>query len=334
MTARLLAVPLALALMMAAAPPEARAHPLAPALLKIELGADPTAGGAHAIVLRWPTDARAPRVLADGCAVTPLAVAVEGEAHVRRERWVCGAGATVRLVADPSEPPVVVELEGPAGNRSAVLDAAHPTAALDVDGAIGETIVRWLGLGVDHLLSGPDHLLLVLGLCALIGFRRRLAVAVTAFTLGHSLSLALAATGVVTLPSAVVEVAIAATLVLLGLELATAATRPPGSRGVIARWPWLGGTAVGLVHGLGFAGGLRALGLPDAGVAPALVGFNLGLEVAQLGFIAALGLATLGLRAAAPRRLRATLTAARVVTAAGWLVGVAGAAWLLDRALP
>ncbi|MFO0744833.1 MAG: HupE/UreJ family protein [Myxococcota bacterium] len=244
--------------------------------------------------------------------------------------WRCGPDASVRLLADPSEPPLVLEVVSPDGVRTAVLDAAHPRASLSAPADGLAVFGQWLGLGVEHLATGLDHVLLVLGLCALIGFRARLIAALTAFTLGHSLSLALAATGLVTLPPAAVEVAIAATLVLLGLELATRPAAPGRARpGPLARWPWAGGVAIGLVHGLGFAAALRALGLPDAHVGGALVGFNLGLELAQLAFVAALGLAVL-----TARRLARGTTRWPIASAAGWLIGIAGAAWVLDRALP
>jgi hypothetical protein len=128
-------------------------------------------------------------------------------------------------------------------------------------------------LGVDHIFSGFDHLLFVAGLLLVAPSVGHLARVVTAFTLAHSISLALGVTGVVGAPPWLVEPAIAATVVFVGVENLV---RPmPRGRAPVA-------FAFGLVHGLGFAGTLSMFGLTGTALVPALAGFNLGVEAGQL----------------------------------------------------
>jgi hypothetical protein len=131
-------------------------------------------------------------------------------------------------------------------------------------------------LGVQHILSGIDHLLFVAGLLFLVGFNRRLLGTITAFTLAHSLTLALSALGLLTLRPAPVEACIALSIVLVAgealRERQTLATRLPS----------LVSFLFGLVHGLGFAGALKGIGLPQKHLSVALLCFNVGVEIGQL----------------------------------------------------
>jgi len=131
-------------------------------------------------------------------------------------------------------------------------------------------------LGVEHILSGIDHLLFVIGLLCLVGFRRQLVWTITAFTAAHSLTLASASLGWLTLRSAPVEACIALSIVLVASE----ALR---DRQTLARrLPALVSFLFGLVHGLGFAGALKEIGLPENHLWVALLTFNLGVEFGQL----------------------------------------------------
>jgi hypothetical protein len=131
-------------------------------------------------------------------------------------------------------------------------------------------------LGIEHIMSGIDHLLFVIGLLFLVGFRRRLVGTITAFTLAHSLTLACSVLGVISLRSAPVEACIALSIVLVASE----ALR---ERETLARrFPALVAFLFGLVHGLGFAGALREVGLPQHNLALPLLTFNLGVEIGQL----------------------------------------------------
>ena len=174
-------------------------------------------------------------------------------------------------------------------------------------------------LGIDHLASGLDHLLFVTGLLLLVSGGRRILLAVTAFTVGHSATLALAVLGIARLPTAVVEIGIAASLVALAAELASEA---PGRR----CHPWLLALLFGLLHGFGFAGALREAGLPADAIPLALFSFNLGIEIGQLAFVV-LALSAVFLARACLDRIPAAVS--RVPT---YAIGSLGAFWCLERA--
>jgi hydrogenase/urease accessory protein HupE len=181
----------------------------------------------------------------------------------------------------------------------------------------------FFGLGVEHLATGLDHVLFVTGLVCLVRRGRRLFSAITAFTAGHSVTLALAVLGVVRLPSGLVEVGIAGSLVWLALEIVRA--RGAVASGLLSRRPWLMAFGFGLLHGLGFAGALREAGLPQQEIPLALFTFNLGIEAGQLGLVALLLLAARALRPApVPWRNLAPRFAAEAI-------GVLGVFFCLER---
>lgn len=134
----------------------------------------------------------------------------------------------------------------------------------------------YLVLGVEHILGGIDHLAFVVGLLFLVGFRRQLVWTITAFTVAHSLTLVLSALGWLTLRPPPVEATIALSIMLVAGEALH--DRPTLAR----RWPALVAFLFGLVHGLGFAGALSAIGLPQKHLLPALLTFNAGVELGQL----------------------------------------------------
>ena len=177
-------------------------------------------------------------------------------------------------------------------------------------------------LGIEHILTGPDHLLFVLGLLLLIAEWRLLLWTLTSFTLGHSVTLSLAALGFVHVPPGPVEVGIAASIVVLGVELAR---DPAASPSRLQRRPWGMAATFGLLHGLGFAGALAAAGLPDGEIPLALFSFNLGIEIGQLTFVVAaiaLGIAVgplLAARGAIRRRVPA------------YVIGSLAAFWVFER---
>lgn len=171
--------------------------------------------------------------------------------------------------------------------RVYTLTGGQPTVRLygsaDDERGVGEIASAYALLGVEHILSGFDHLLFVIGLLFLVGFQRRLVWTITAFTAAHSLTLASAAMGWVTLRSAPVEACIALSIVLVAAE----ALR---SRQTLARrLPALVAFIFGLVHGLGFAGALQEIGLPQNHLVVALLTFNLGVEAGQLLTVAVAG---------------------------------------------
>jgi hydrogenase/urease accessory protein HupE len=140
----------------------------------------------------------------------------------------------------------------------------------------GEIAKTYIVLGVEHILGGIDHLLFVASLLFLVGFRRRLIATITAFTLAHSLTLACSVFGWITLRSPPVEASIALSIVLVAAESLRA-------RETLARrLPALVSFLFGLVHGLGFAGALKDVGLPESHLPLALLCFNVGVELGQL----------------------------------------------------
>jgi hypothetical protein len=140
----------------------------------------------------------------------------------------------------------------------------------------GEIARAYTILGIEHILSGVDHLLFVAGLLFLVGFRRRLIGTISAFTLAHSLTLACSVFGLISLRPAPVEAAIAMSIVLVASE----ALRERDT--LAGRLPALVSFIFGLVHGLGFAGALKSVGLPQRHLPMALLCFNVGVELGQL----------------------------------------------------
>jgi hypothetical protein len=146
-------------------------------------------------------------------------------------------------------------------------------------------VERYGRAGIEHFLLDFDHLLFVLGLLLLVQGGGKLVKTITAFTVGHSLALALAVLDVVTVPTAPVGALIAASIVFVALEL----TRSPEAPHTMSRrYPWAVAFAFGLLHGLGFADALAQIGLPANAAAWAVLGFNLGVEAGQLAFVLAL----------------------------------------------
>ena len=134
-------------------------------------------------------------------------------------------------------------------------------------------------LGVEHILLGFDHLLFVLALLFLVEGWRRLLGTITAFTVAHSLTLAAATFGWVQVPQAPVEAVIALSIMFVAVEILH---RQRGRTGIATRKPWVVAFVFGLLHGLGFAGALREIGLPDDAIPLALAFFNVGVEAGQL----------------------------------------------------
>ncbi len=172
--------------------------------------------------------------------------------------------------------------------------------------------------GIHHIAIGPDHILFIIGLLLLGGSLPRLLAIVTAFTAGHSVTLALATLNIVTLPSRLVEPAIALSIVYVGADNLLV-----GSRGRDVR-PWVA-LFFGLVHGFGFASVLRETGLPATALGLSLFSFNVGVELGQavIVVVVASGLYLL--------RDRNAPLAARLATVGSIVVMLAGAFWFVER---
>jgi hydrogenase/urease accessory protein HupE len=182
----------------------------------------------------------------------------------------------------------------------------------------------YTALGIEHILTGFDHLCFVLALVLAVGFNRRLLWTVTAFTLAHSITLALATLGVIHVPRPPVEATIALSIVFVANEIVQ---QQRGHIGLASRWPWLIAFCFGLLHGLGFAGALAEIGLPANSIPLALLFFNIGVEIGQLLFIAAVVVATRLILMLAASRVdlrRATMVPA-------YLIGGLSSYWLIER---
>jgi hydrogenase/urease accessory protein HupE len=145
---------------------------------------------------------------------------------------------------------------------------------------MGEIASAYAVLGVEHILGGFDHLMFVLSLLFLVSFNRRLVLTISAFTLAHSLTLALSALGLLTLRSPPVEATIALSIMLVAAEALNK------EQTLSRRWPAMVAFLFGLVHGLGFAGALADIGLPQNHLFVALLTFNVGVELGQLLVVA------------------------------------------------
>ncbi len=194
-----------------------------------------------------------------------------------------------------------------------------------------EVVTTYLHLGIEHILFGFDHLLFVLALVILVRDWRRIAVSVTAFTVAHSLTLAAATLGFVNLPGPPVEAAIALSIVLVAAEIVN---RSRGEASLTVRRPWLVAFSFGLLHGLGFAGALAEVGLPQHAIPLALLGFNLGVEIGQMLFVAVvLTMGWLLSRVASLPFLSAVVQRPLDVVEVGaaYAIGAVAAYWLIER---
>ena len=193
----------------------------------------------------------------------------------------------------------------------------------------------YLVLGIEHILTGVDHLLFVLGLLLLVRGFGRLVKTVSAFTVAHSVTLALATLGFVHVPSPPVEAVIALSIVFVAKEIVRSRGRSASTQpSLTERQPWLVAFSFGLLHGLGFAGGLSEVGLPEGHIPLALLLFSIGVEVGHFGFIAVVfALMALGRRAMQWLRLPALRSNQSAVLRLlpPYAIGGTAMFWLIER---
>lgn len=284
----------------------ASAHPLAPALLQIE------AVDAQDYALHWR---RSPQSFAGLERWPELPASCEPRGEVRTQVDALAAVDSRWRVHCPfsdwsgqrlafsglqgSGVEVIVRVRQHDGRRiDALLSSGDEQLQLPAARAEPPVLLAYLRLGLSHLLSGWDHLLFIAGLVLLLRQPRALLITATAFTVGHSLTLSLAALQLLRVPPALAELGIALSILLLAVAL----LRGPQAKGLWQRRPWWLAAGFGLLHGLGFAGALQEIGLPQDALLPALLGFNLGIECGQLLLIVVM-LAVLALGARLPWRL-------------------------------
>jgi hydrogenase/urease accessory protein HupE len=322
-----LGVVLGLMLQMFLAAP-ATAHELRPAYLEIKEAAP----DAFAVV--WKVPARGEMRLGlylrlpDTChpKAEPTRT-IEGGAYLERWTAFCDGGLKGREIAIDGLQATMTDALARIAYQDGTIEIARlkPDApAFTVAGVQSglEVAATYFWLGVDHILAGADHLLFVLALMLLIRSSWTLVKTITAFTVAHSLTLAGATLGYVSLPQAPVEVTIALSIAFLASELVKT---KPGERRLSESHPWVVAFAFGLLHGFGFAGALGEIGLPRSDVAIALLTFNLGVEAGQLAFVAAV----LVVFAVIAALVKVPIPATRI--AAAYLIGTTATVWLLTR---
>lgn len=268
----------------------AQAHRFAPTLLQlVELGP-----GSYNVVWKTPAQATSPIPLMP---VWPEACTVVGASPAQPEGT--GLVTSLQLRCDGLEAAGLVGqklgVNGLAANQATVmlmltlldgrqyqqvLNAEQPQFTVPEEPGAGRVMQDYTLLGIDHIWTGIDHLLFVFGLLLLVGSNVRLLWTITAFTVGHSVTLSLVTLGFFNYPVALVEFTIAVSIFWLAVALTQSE-----ERSLFRRHPWWLAGGFGLLHGMGFAGALAETGLPAGNVPLALLFFNIGIELGQIAFI-------------------------------------------------
>lgn len=280
---------LILGLTMGAAPMPASSHEVRPALVSIA----ERPGGRYEIIWKQPTM---------GEVAVRLVPRISGGVLDRAPSEVQGAGdfqLTVWRDIDPGKgglegrtlqieglgetiTDVLVEITLADGSTDQeILHPQDPRMTLHFHGS-GLAVLAYIRLGIEHILTGVDHLAFVLGLTLLVRRRMMLVKTITAFTLAHSITLAATTLHVLVVRPALIEALVALSVLFVAVELVEGYR---GKTGLATRYPWLIALVFGLLHGAAFAGALADIGMPPNAIAPALLLFNVGVEVGQLMFI-------------------------------------------------
>ena len=319
---------LAICLALLAVSIPAAAHELRPAYLDLR----ETSPGVFAVV--WKAPARGDRRLGIEARLPDICTAqgephrsIEGNAFFERVTVACSGPLKGHDIGIDGLTATFTD----ALLRIAYADGTVETARLTPDApftqikgaqSVLQVALTYFILGVEHILEGIDHLLFVFALLLLVRDWRALVKAVTAFTLAHSITLTGATLGYMSLPQAPVEAIIALSVVFVAREIIGGER---GNGGLSGRMPWIMAFAFGLLHGFGFAGALKEVGLPQSDVPLALLSFNLGVEAGQLVFVAAV------LFAAGAARAVLRLEPRRHATTAAYAIGAIAMVWFIER---
>lgn len=309
--------------------PDAHAHEMRPALLNIT----ETRTGSFDVTWKVPT--RENRVLA----LTPIFPAHWTPLGPPSELVVPGARIQYAMYRSEASSPIgeTLAIDGLSSmqtdvllriqladgtTHSAILRPSDASFRIPAVASKGEVAGSYWRMGVTHILEGVDHLLFLLALLLIVKGFGKLLQTVTAFTLAHSLTLALATLGFVHVPPAPTEAVISLSILFLAAEIVR---NQQGEMGLTERRPWLVALAFGLFHGLGFAGALSEVGVPAHEVPLALLMFNVGVETGQILFVVAVAgaLATL-------RRLPISLPQG-AWRLAPYSIGTVAAFWTIQR---
>lgn len=273
-----------------------------------------TRGEPRLVVPLFPANCR----IVDGPHRRLAALALVGSAELACSGTVAGGRGGYREILGGGD--VLLRVAPLAAKAQSYRLTPEAPSAILVEKASRGQVWRTYGvLGVTHILAGWDHLLFVIALVLLVRRGWAVAKAVTAFTVAHSLTLAGVTLGLVGLPQAPVEALIALSIVFLAAELLR------DGPSVTLRYPWGIAFAFGLVHGFGFAGALKEIGLPEGEVPSALLAFNLGVEAGQLVVVATV----LAVLATIERIARPALGPALRLSA--YAIGITASYWLVER---
>lgn len=262
----------------------------------------------------------------------PVRQVIAGNAFVQRwrvERKGGLDGTSIRIAGlQATLTDVLVRLERLDGTTHTIrVQPSAPSFTVEALPGRWQVARAYLALGVEHILLGIDHLVFVLALVILVAGARRLVWTITAFTAAHSLTLGAATLGWVHIPAPPVEASIALSIVFVAAEILRGRQ---GRAGLTSQAPWLVAFGFGLLHGLGFAGALAEVGLPQRAIPTALLCFNVGVEMGQLIFVAVVLTAMELLRrlpAAVPRWAPLTVPYAIGGTAMFWTLDRVAAFW-------
>ena len=238
------------------------------------------------------------------------------------------AGQTISIEGLEAQRNDVLLRFQPLGAEATTLRFTPSRTVMEIPGkpTVWMVLTSYFRLGFEHILEGWDHLLFVFALFILVRDPWRLVGAVTAFTVAHSITLALATLGFLRVPGPPVEAVIALSIVFLALEILNRSDDNPR---LSEQQPWIVCFCFGLLHGLGFAGALSEIGLPPDDIPSALLAFNLGVEAGQLAFIGVLICLISGWRLMTPVATHRSSSVATVVTAYG--IGGLSMFWLVER---
>ena len=330
---RRLGLALAWLFAMLAFAPLASAHEIRPAYLQIR-EVEP-----NVYDFLWKTPAQGEMRLALNIIAPPECVnageprsSMVGGAVLQRWRATCAGG----LIGKPIEienlshtlTDAIVRFEPLVGSPKTLrVRPEDPFATIPAAQAGTDVAATYFVLGVEHILLGFDHLMFVLALLLLVPNFHRLLAAITAFTVAHSLTLAGTTFGWIKLAPAPVEATIALSIMFVAVEIMRVRA---GRNSLTAAMPWLASFAFGLLHGFGFAGALREIGIPKDAAPLALLFFNLGVEAGQLTFIAAVLTLMFMWKRLAPAALNTRL-GDYSWRAPVYVIGITSAFWFVER---
>ncbi len=328
-------------------PGSVEAHRFAPSLLKLVETSDHT----YNIVWKTPTEATSNVPLRP---TWPVSCVVKTEKPVLREgtgtvsSWtldcaplgnngLVGQKLGVTGLAENQASAMVMLSLSDGRSYQSVVNSDAPDFLVPALPSQSKVMTEYSVLGTEHIWSGIDHLMFVFGLLLLVGGGARLLWTITAFTVGHCITLALVTLGFLAYPVSLIEFVIALSIFVLALELTRKEQTGPHQRlSLFKRHPWWLAGGFGLLHGMGFAGALAEIGLPQSNVPLALLFFNIGIEVGQIAFVLlAIGAWWL-LKIVLGRSVfadRIAIRQERLLPIPVYLLGSISAMWCIERGL-